>query len=106
MNTGHEGGCGTIHANSAADVPARIEALGMAAGLTQSAAHSQLASAVQLVAHLQRGRDGVRRLAELAVLTKDTNGLVCTATAVRFSADGRAAEGPGAGRLAALLERR
>ncbi len=27
MNTGHEGGCGTVHANSAADVPARLEAL-------------------------------------------------------------------------------
>jgi pilus assembly protein CpaF len=106
MNTGHEGGCGTIHANSAADVPARIEALAMAAGLTQPAAHSQLASAVELVAHLQRDGDGARRLAELAVLTKDKDGLVCTATAVRFSADGRAAEGPGAGRLAALLERR
>ena len=32
LNTGHEGGCGTIHANSAADVPARFEALGVAAG--------------------------------------------------------------------------
>ena len=32
MNTGHEGGCGTVHANSAADVPARVEALAMAAG--------------------------------------------------------------------------
>ena len=43
LNTGHEGGCGTVHANSAADVPARIEALAMAAGLSQAAAHSQLA---------------------------------------------------------------
>ncbi len=33
LNTGHEGGCGTLHANSAADVPARFEALGVAAGL-------------------------------------------------------------------------
>ena len=42
MNTGHEGGCGTLHANSAADVPARIEALALAAGLPRAAAHSQL----------------------------------------------------------------
>ena len=33
MNTGHEGGCGTLHANSALDVPARVEALALAAGL-------------------------------------------------------------------------
>ncbi len=33
LNTGHGGGCGTLHANSAADVPARIEALSLAAGL-------------------------------------------------------------------------
>ena len=32
LNTGHEGGCGTIHANSARDVPARVEALALAAG--------------------------------------------------------------------------
>ena len=32
LNTGHEGGCGTLHANSAADVPARLEALGVAQG--------------------------------------------------------------------------
>jgi len=33
LNTGHEGGCGTLHANSARDVPARVEALALAAGL-------------------------------------------------------------------------
>ena len=33
LNTGHEGGCGTMHANSAGDVPARVEALALAAGL-------------------------------------------------------------------------
>ena len=42
LNTGHEGGCGTIHANSARDVPARVEALALAAGLGRDAAHSQL----------------------------------------------------------------
>ena len=55
LNTGHEGGCGTIHANSALDVPARVEALALAAGLAAAAAHSQLASAVDVVLHLGRG---------------------------------------------------
>ena len=47
LNTGHEGGCGTIHANSAADVPARVEALALAAGLPRAAAHSQFAAAAR-----------------------------------------------------------
>ena len=37
LNTGHEGGCGTLHANSAGDVPARVEALALAAGLGRDA---------------------------------------------------------------------
>ena len=58
LNTGHEGGCGTLHANSAADVPARVEALALAAGLGREAAHSQFAAAVDVVVHL--GIDAVR----------------------------------------------
>ncbi len=103
MNTGHEGGCGTLHANSAADVPARIEALAMAAGLHRAAAHSQLASAVDLVVHLHRGRDGTRRVAEVALLRRGVDGLVRTEPAVLFDR-GRATEGPAAAGLADLLE--
>ena len=36
-NTGHEGGCGTVHANTAHDVPARLEALGALGGLRTAA---------------------------------------------------------------------
>ena len=67
LNTGHEGGCGTLHANSARDVPARVEALALAAGLGREAAHSQLASAVDVVVHLARGADGRRRVRQVAV---------------------------------------
>jgi pilus assembly protein CpaF len=65
LNTGHGGGCGTLHANSAGDVPARIEALSLAAGLPREAAHSQLAAALDVVVHLGRARDGRRRVMEL-----------------------------------------
>ncbi len=106
MNTGHEGGCGTIHANSAADVPARFEALAMAAGMPRAGAHSPLASAVDVVLHLGRRRDGRRRLAELAVLRTGPDGLVTAVPAVRFSADGRAEEHPAADVLARLLDER
>jgi pilus assembly protein CpaF len=88
MNTGHEGGCGTIHANSARDVPARIEALAMAAGLTQAAAHSQMASAVDLVIHLGRHPLGVRRVEEVAVLVREELGGVRAVPAVTFRPDG------------------
>jgi pilus assembly protein CpaF len=101
LNTGHEGGCGTLHANSAADVPARIEALALAAGLGREAAHSQLAAALDAVVHLTR-RDGVRRVAEIAVPQRGDSGLVRMTTAVMLCGDGLV-EGPGAGRLAELL---
>ena len=94
MNTGHEGGCGTVHANSAADVPARIEALAMAAGMPQAAAHSQLASAVDAVVHLGRGPDGARRVAEVAVLRRGPDGRVVAVPAVTFPLDGSTVEHP------------
>jgi pilus assembly protein CpaF len=54
LNTGHEGGCGTLHANSAADVVARFEALGALAGMAPAAVHAQLVSAVDVVVHVGR----------------------------------------------------
>ena len=99
LNTGHEGGCGTVHANSATDVPARIEALAMTAGLSQAAAHSQLAAAVDAVVHLGRDGDGRRRVQEIAVLTRGADGLVSTVPAVRFPAGGGMVERDGAGTL-------
>ena len=57
LNTGHEGGCGTVHANSTVDVPARFEALGVAAGLPREAVHSQLAAGIDLVVHLGRASE-------------------------------------------------
>lgn len=106
MNTGHEGGCGTVHANSAADVPARLEALGVAAGLGREAVHSQLASALHLVVHLVRGSDGVRRVAELDVTTRQSDGLVRMAPAIRIRSGGRFELGEAADVLTDLLTTR
>jgi len=88
LNTGHEGGCGTVHANAAADVPARLEALGTAAGLDRAALHSQLAAALSVVLHLVRDRSGRRRIAEVRVLERDPTGLVRTVPALRWGASG------------------
>ncbi|NBE95056.1 TadA family conjugal transfer-associated ATPase [Nonomuraea sp. KC401] len=96
LNTGHEGGCGTLHANTAADVPPRIEALGCAAGLSREAVHSQLAAALDAVVHLTRDRpDGRRRIAEICLLTRTPAGLVESVPALTFDADGRTHVGPG-----------
>ena len=103
LNTGHEGGCGTLHANSAVDVPARIEALALAAGLGRGAAHSQLASAVDVVVHLARGPDGRRQVRQIAVPGRRADGYVEMASALDVDDRGRGAPGPGAGVLAARL---
>ncbi|MFJ1649241.1 TadA family conjugal transfer-associated ATPase [Streptomyces sp. NPDC088258] len=92
LNTGHEGGCGTVHANTAADVPARLEALGTAAGLDRAALHSQLAAALSVVVHLARDRDGLRRVAEVHVLERDAAGLVVPVPALRWGEAGFARE--------------
>ncbi len=74
LNTGHDGGACTLHANSPAEVPARLEALAALGGLPRAALHSQLAAAVQIVLHMRRTADGTRHLAELAALTRTDYG--------------------------------
>jgi pilus assembly protein CpaF len=73
LNTGHDGGAGTLHANSLADVPARIEALGALAGLDAFAVARQAASAIGLVVHLGRPA-GRRRVEALGTLVVDPSG--------------------------------
>ncbi|MBC3842949.1 TadA family conjugal transfer-associated ATPase [Streptacidiphilus sp. 4-A2] len=105
LNTGHEGGCGTVHANAAADVPARLEALASSAGLDRAALHSQLAAALDVVVHLARDGDGLRRVAEVRLLRRAADGLVDTEPAVRFTPDGGMRPGSGWDRLAAMCGR-
>ncbi len=105
LNTGHEGGCGTIHANSARDVPPRIEALALAAGLGREAAHSQFLAGVDAVLHLGRDVDGHRLLREVAVPHRRGDGLADMLTAVSFPGGGRAVTGPGESVLAERLVR-
>lgn len=72
LNTGHDGGAGTLHANSLSDVPARLEALGALAGMSDRSIARQAVSAIGLVIHVAR-IDGMRRIAGFG----------------RFRADGR-----------------
>lgn len=74
LNTGHDGGAGTLHANSLADVPARLEALGALAGWSDAALARQAVSAIDAVLHLVRADDGHRELAELGRLRLSQRG--------------------------------
>jgi pilus assembly protein CpaF len=81
LNTGHDGGAGTVHANNPAEVPARLEALAALGGLDRAALHSQLAAAVQVVLHVSRNRNGARRMCEIGVLQSGDDRRVRVATA-------------------------
>jgi len=81
LNTGHDGGAGTVHANSPAEVPARLEALAALGGLDRAALHSQLAAAVHVVLHVGRDVTGRRRLEEIAVLHRGGHGMVAAVSA-------------------------
>lgn len=67
LNTGHEGGGGTLHANSAEAVPSRLLALGALAGMSLQAVQRQAVTAVHAVLHLERTPQG-RRLTQIGVL--------------------------------------
>lgn len=73
LNTGHDGGAGTVHANGLADVPARLEALGALAGLGPEALARQAVSAFELVLHVER-RGGRRRLGAVGTLRTRADG--------------------------------
>lgn len=78
MNTGHTGGGGTIHANAAAAVPARLTALGALAGLSQNAVRLQAASALDVVVHVERSVHG-RQLACIGLIEDGADGLTVSA---------------------------
>lgn len=93
LNTGHEGGCATIHANSADTIPARLEALGALGGLERHALHAQVSAALEAVVHLRRvGRR--RYVHQIAVLEPGGDGLVRCRPALTFDDDGRMEPGP------------
>jgi pilus assembly protein CpaF len=104
LNTGHEGGCGTLHANSAREVPARLEALGALAGMSREAVHAQAAGAVAVVLHLRRVA-GRRRVVEVGVVERPGEHVVVTPALMAAPSDPAAPgeEGPGYSALRALL---
>ncbi|MBN9643785.1 TadA family conjugal transfer-associated ATPase [Corynebacterium mendelii] len=71
LNTGHEGGAGTVHANSLAEIPARMQALGGLGGLDGKALDAQLAAAIDVVVSMRRTRHG-RIIDQIGLLSRTT----------------------------------
>ncbi|GAA1391923.1 TadA family conjugal transfer-associated ATPase [Luteococcus peritonei] len=89
LNTGHEGGCGTVHANSATDVPARLEALAALGGMSREACHAQVASALKVVVHVRRDPDGRRRLDQVGLVHRRPDRSIEVVEAMRVDRSGQ-----------------
>lgn len=101
LNTGHDGGWATIHANGADEVPARLHALGSLAGMSDAAVAAQSVAALDAVVHMHRAplRAGEQQgpgrwVGQIAVLRREGSELRCdlAITADRLGACDR---GPG-----------
>ncbi|MGW8568057.1 TadA family conjugal transfer-associated ATPase [Isoptericola sp. NPDC055881] len=84
MNTGHDGGMATVHANAVEHVPARLEALAALAGMPRDAVAAQAAAALDVVLHLRR-RGGSRHLAEVGLVGQDDDGRLVVRRAATWS---------------------
>lgn len=85
LNTGHEGGCGTIHANSAKDVPSRIAALGLLHGVSREAMNAQFGSAFDLLIHLHSVSN--RRSIESINIVREIAGVIKIIPALTINSD-------------------
>ena len=101
MNTGHSGGGGTIHANTAMAVPARLTALGALAGLSADGVRLQAASALDVVIHVERTHRG-REVTCIGLIADGGNGLTVL-PAVEATGTGAMVQGPGWEGLATRL---
>ncbi len=103
LNTGHEGGAGTLHANAPRDVPARLEALGLLGGVSREALHAQLGAALQVIVHLRRTAARERVVDQVCLLVPESGSRYVTAVPAWRRSSGA---GPGAAALARLLTAR
>lgn len=101
LNTGHDGGAATTHANSADDVPARLEALALMAGMPRAAIHAQLAAGLHVAVHLDR-HQGRRIVESINVFDRNASGEVSTVPALIHD-DGALRAGPALPQLRRLV---
>ncbi len=102
MNTGHSGGGGTVHANAAGAVPARLMALGALAGMSEDAVRLQAASALDAVIHVARTAAG-RQVTGIGVVETTETGLAVIAAVDTDAGAGAVRLGRAWPRLSAAL---
>ena len=92
MNTGHDGGMTTVHANAPRDALNRLETMVLMAGieLPSRAIREQIVSALHFVVHTRRFDDGVRRVESVAEITGMESGTPLLQDIFRFTQTGRA----------------
>ncbi len=102
LNTGHDGGAGTLHCNAAADAPARLEALALPHGMPRAGLHAQLVAALRVIIHLRR-KGSRRQVTEIALIDTGDTGARGLGVATAWTRHG---PGPAAGILERLLRER
>ncbi len=95
MNTGHAGSMATVHANSARDALARIENMILMgnANLPVRAIRTQIASAVDVIVHIERMHDGVRRVNEVVEVVGIEDDVIVLAPLFKFQYRGMRPDG-------------
>ncbi len=95
MNTGHDGSMTTIHANRARDALARIETLVMMSGydFVPKSIRAQIASAFNVVIHLERMRDGSRKVVQISEITGMDEDVISMQDIFKFTRTGLDPEG-------------
>jgi pilus assembly protein CpaF len=103
MNTGHDGSMTTLHANKPRDVLARIETLVLMAGydLPVRAIRSQITSAINVIVHLERQRDGTRKVVQISEVTGMEEDVITMQDVFKFIRSGLDSNGRVIGRFAA-----
>ncbi len=103
MNTGHDGSMTSLHANRPRDVLARIETLVLMAGfdLPARAIRSQIASAIDVIVHLERLRDGTRKVMQISEVTGMEEDVITMQDVFRFVRSGLDGQGRVVGRFTA-----
>jgi pilus assembly protein CpaF len=101
MNTGHDGSLSTIHANAPRDALARVETMVLMAGydLPVKAIRQQVASAIDLIIHLERMQDGSRRVTSITEVGRMESEVVTLSELFRFGVDEVLADGTVVGSL-------
>ena len=102
MNTGQDGSMTTIHANRARDALSRIETLVLMAGydMPLRAIRAQIASAINVVVHAERLRDGTRKVVQISEVTGMEEDVITMQDIFKFVRSGIDAQGRVMGRFA------